>query len=276
MVNMLVIIAICIILIIDLNLFVGNKFKMTIIGIEFIGGLGNALFQFGFIYSLVCKYNCQFTITNLDSWFSPHQTVSYDWFKTMIKTRENYIPSSDFGNYLIYNESHPFIHDDTSVVDNTLFKGYYQCYSYIEPSIFRLIHSSLPKCNSCAIDDAIFIHVRLGDYTRIPEASLEDGYYTRALALFPQNIKIHVFSNDVMGAKDIVPNADEYIDTDEVTSLVHMTNYKSGGICANSSFSWWASQLNFSPCKKIVMPKTWGKNLPNQPIDLYPPNVYKV
>lgn len=260
---------------------------MTIvIGIEFIGGLGNAFFQFGFIYSLTKKHECKFTIINLDSWSSPHQTVSYDWFKTMIRRCDNFVPSFNSGQYTIYTESHPFLYETINVVEgDTLFKGYYQCWSYIDSSVYRLIYSCLPTNNSCEsigncdTDNAIFIHVRLGDYTRIPEASLKDGYYTRALALFSNiknDIKIHVFSDNVVDAKDIVPNADEYIDVDEVTSLVYMTKYKLGGICANSSFSWWASQLNPSPCKTIVMPLPWGKILPDQPIDLYPPNVYKV
>lgn len=248
-----------------------------VIGIEFIGGLGNVFFQFGFIYSLAKKYECQFTITNLDSWSSPHQTVSYDWFKNMIKSCHNFVPSFNSGDYTIHTETHPFLYESVNILHgNTFFKGYYQCWSYIDSSVFELIHSYLPTGDSEPIDDAIFIHVRLGDYTRIPEACLEDGYYTRALALFPPTIKIHIFSDDITGAKDIVPNADKYIDADEVSSLVCMTKYKLGGICANSSFSWWASQLNPSTCKKIVMPLPWGKILPDQPIDLYPPNVYKV
>ncbi len=251
---------------------------MTIvIGIEFIGGLGNAFFQFGFIYSLAKKFTCQFTITNLDSWSSPHQTVSYDWFKTMIRRCDNFVPSFNSSQYTIYTESHPFLYETIKVLKgDTLFKGYYQCWSCIDSSVYTLIYSCLPTIHRCNTDNAIFIHVRLGDYTRIPEAALKDGYYTRALALFSSGIKTIVFSDNVIDAKNIVPNADEYIDADEVTSLVYMTKYKLGGICANSSFSWWASQLNPSPCKTIVMPLPWGKILPEQPIDLYPPNVYKV
>lgn len=262
---------------------------MTIvIGIEFIGGLGNAFFQFGFIYSLAKKHACQFTITNLDTWSSPHQTVSYDWFKTMIRRCDNFVPSFNSDDYTIYTETHPFLYENIKVLEgNTLFRGYYQCWSCIDSSVYTLIYSCLPICDSnCDTDNTIFIHVRLGDYTKIPEAGLKDGYYTRALALFSsgirfrrnnfREIKIHVFSDDIVNAKHIVPNADKYIDADEVTSLVYMTKYKLGGICANSSFSWWASQLNPFPCKTIVMPLPWGKILPDQPIDLYPPNVYKV
>lgn len=247
---------------------------MTIIGIEFIGGLGNALFQFGFIYSLAKKNDCNFTITNLDSWSSPHQTVSYDWFKNIVCSRNNFV--NCFNNeYNVYTESHPFVLQNIESIDcNTVFKGYYQCVSYIDENVYKLIFDSLPIVDDC--NDAIFIHIRLGDYVNIPEAQLRTNYYQDAMTLFPSDVKIHVFSNDIVGARDIIQGADEYVDTDEVTSLALMSRYTLGGICANSSFSWWASQLNFSSCKLIVMPQPWGTKMPKEPIDLYPKNVVLV
>jgi hypothetical protein len=244
------------------------------IGIEFIGGLGNALFQFGFIYSLAKKFDCNFTITNLESWTSPHQTVSYDWFKNLIYNCPNYV-NEFYGEYNQYTESHPFVLQHIEYIEtNTLFKGYYQCVSYIDSSVYKLIFESLPVVDVC--DDAIFIHVRLGDYINIPEAQLRANYYKDALALFSSDIKKHVFSNDVIGAQNIVPDADLYIDADEVISLALMARYTQGGICANSSFSWWASQLDFSPNKIIVMPQPWGTKMPEETIDLYPKNVVLV
>lgn len=247
---------------------------MIIVGIEFIGGLGNALFQFGFIYSLAKKHNCNFTITNLDSWSSPHQTISYDWLKKLIRGCSNFVYEFD-GEYNVYNESHPFVYQYIKhIKTNTLFKGYYQCVSYIDDKVYELIFNSLPNVDNC--HDAIFVHVRLGDYTNIPEAQLKKNYYQDALALFPLGVQVHVFSNDMVGAKFVVPNADQYIDVDEVTSIALMARYTLGGICANSSFSWWASQLNFSICKLIVMPLPWGQKMPDEPIDLYPKNVVLV
>jgi hypothetical protein len=248
-----------------------TSFKM-ILDIEFIGGLGNALFQFAFIYSCALKHACQFTIPNLDTWSSPHQTVSYAWFIDMVKSCPNYTtPGSNFKDY--YTEHHPFIYRPVQVTCNTLFRGYYQCVSYIHPDVYPLVRACLPRIDQ--IDDAIFIHIRLGDYTSIPETKLDDTYYTRAIQLFP-SVELHVFSDDIEGAKHIVNCATQYIDCDEVVGLAMMSKYTLGGICANSSFSWWASQLNNSPCKRIVMPKVWGRLMPDDPIDLYPPNVILV
>ena len=97
---------------------------MNTIGIEFIGGLGNALFQFAFIYSIAKKFNCLFTISNLDTWSSPHQTVSYDWFKTMIFDCTNFVHVFNGKYKTIVTEDYPFVYQDVQIYNDTFFKGY--------------------------------------------------------------------------------------------------------------------------------------------------------
>jgi hypothetical protein len=41
-----------------------------------------------------------------------------------------------------------------------------------------------------------------------------------------------------------------------------MSKCKKGGICANSSFSWWGSWLNKNESKKVFMPSEWVNGLP--------------
>jgi len=35
---------------------------------------------------------------------------------------------------------------------------------------------------------------------------------------------------------------------------------RKGGLCSNSSFSWWGSYLNTNPDKVVIMPKQWMAN----------------
>lgn len=252
-----------------------------IVGIHLLGGLGNALFQFAFIYSLSLKLNCKFAIPNIDTWGSPHQTVEYTWFKNLVKSRDNFTNDS-FEPQAIVGEYCPFIYKGIEVpdVDCILYKEYFQCKSYIDVSVYKLVKDALMETidTSRPLDtDGIFLHIRLGDYANDPDTVLEDGYYERAVKHFDGEV-IHVFSNDVELAKDTLPPYEKYMfikDLNEIDSLYYMTCFEKGGICANSSYSWWASQLNFSPIKQIVMPRRWWIVDKEGEFDVYPEGCIK-
>ena len=40
-------------------------------------------------------------------------------------------------------------------------------------------------------------------------------------------------------------------------TLYFMSSCKKGGICSNSTFSGWATNLNVNPEKTVVVPKQW-------------------
>ena len=61
-------------------------------------------------------------------------------------------------------------------------------------------------------------------------------------------------------------------DFDEIETFYFMTLCK-GGIICNSSFSWWASYLNDTDDKKIIIPKIW---MPNTEIDMSFENVITI
>lgn len=102
----------------------------------------------------------------------------------------------------------------------------------------------------------VAVHVRRGDYVNNPfYVDLhKDGYYKRAMALFPDK-KFTIFTDDV----DWCMKQEEFkncaVDlSDEINALEHMASHKYI-IIANSSFSWWGAYL--SNAEKIVAPVKW-------------------
>ena len=135
----------------------------------------------------------------------------------------------------------------------------------------------------------VFLHIRRGDYlhpfNRHHYVELAN-YYEKALSLFDSDCGIVVCSDDLAWCKSTLPSrypfvrADRWIwfSGDEYATLAAMMGCTLGGICANSTFSWWGGYFNPAHDKLIVMPDKWiqaGHGLP-QAIDIYPAWAVKV
>lgn len=123
---------------------------------------------------------------------------------------------------------------------------------------------------------AVFIHVRLGDYTILPHHQVNLlSYYVRAMASFPEDTRFLVFSDEPKKAK-MLPVFEEsctFVDEpDELASMFLMANCARGAITANSTFSWWGAffgRQNAGPQHKTVMPSRWMASGENTS-DVYP------
>jgi len=128
------------------------------------------------------------------------------------------------------------------------------------------------------LGDVIFLHIRRGDYVNLqhyhPLCGLD--YYERALTHFDKDVPILVFSDDIEWcSQQNIFDSDRFLfsENNERYSHVHvdadgqvrhslipytdlcLMSLCSGGIIANSSFSWWGAWLSNSD--KIVAPKEW-------------------
>lgn len=126
------------------------------------------------------------------------------------------------------------------------------------------------------IKNTCFIHIRRGDYLNISFHNIPLlNYYENAIRyMLTCNDKTNflVFSDDIGWCKEQAlfkrPNMSFCEEEDEVKAMMMMAACENGGICANSSFSWWGSYLNPNPNKIVTFPDKWF-NDPRIPINIY-------
>ena len=134
------------------------------------------------------------------------------------------------------------------------------------------ITRTLDATPNLVTNESMFIHVRHGDYLKEWHTSPE--YYIESLQLpiFDWLLikNIYVFAYGVSGINDyietwkkIVPTSCRIVIVDsnmlkcDLDQFYAMARMRYGGICTNSTFSWWAAWLNLSPDKQFAMPNPW-------------------
>ena len=84
------------------------------------------------------------------------------------------------------------------------------------------------------------------------------------------DVQFIVFSNDIERCKAVPLLLSNDVtfstETNEVRTLVAMSRCWLGGICANSTFSWWGAYLNPNPARVVTFPKKWVSY--NWPVDV--------
>jgi hypothetical protein len=220
------------------------------LAVELNGGLGNQLFQLAAAETIANETGRTFCVMDYTTPETKHSSANYfssvlsEWKNTPILPHPRSSIKEDSFKKKVWSFSEP----------NVLLSGYFQNWKYISRS-FRLKLKLLETPPT----DTAFLHIRGGDYVN---HSLHDvrlyNYYERAIKHFPKDTHFYVFTNDINYAKTMqflrnIPHS--LMTTDEVTSLTLMSKCARGGICANSSFSWWGAFLN--PNRTIVMPDKW-------------------
>ena len=171
--------------------------------------------------------------------------------------------------------------------DNVNVNSYFQTEKYfknIENEIredFTFNDDIVESCNEIMEDigDAIFLHVRRGDYVATPDhhPTLPIEYYEQALEKFDSDIPVLVFSDTLDWVKQQkifdsdrflisenhvkYPNKITLGDGSVQQSLVPywdlcLMSMCKGAIIANSSMSWWGAWLQ-NGAGKVVAPNLW-------------------
>ena len=137
---------------------------------------------------------------------------------------------------------------------NVLLQGYFQDEGYF-PSA-----SLIPDIRTCYYENTYFVHIRAGDYIGNHQYGIDLIQYYKNCFSMLANVKYIVFSNDntyaenymkQFGVSYTISNKENPVDT-----LIEMANC-TGGICANSSFSWLGAFFQGDKRGKVFMPSTW-------------------
>ena len=224
------------------------------------GGLGNQLFQLGFLDYISKITGKQKYIHELHSPSSVHSKNQY--YETIF---EEWKSLYQFQNAYIINENPNLLYEDwksklnTSI--NTCVFGYFQRFEYMDlirdQFIGKLKFNNSILYKYPQITNKIFIHVRGGDYKNNPYHELNlKNYYSKCLEIC-KNEEFVIFTNDIPYAKNYFKDI-PIIQENELDTLYLMSQAK-GCICVNSSFSWWGAYLN--PNRPIFMPSKWFGNI---------------
>lgn len=179
--------------------------------------------------------------------------------------------------------------DFTKVKSEIQLRGYYQSLQYfarlmksgeITKTSFDLNKPS-ESFNSLRIhvpsQGFLAVHVRGGDYLKENTAYVEltSKYYKDAIESVRNmcgNLPIWVFTDDVHHAKKTLSSFSgfNYIENKSITAAESMKlmSLAKGIVCANSTFSYWASVISDS-ASFIVAPNSWIK-AHEQPGDFFP------
>jgi hypothetical protein len=233
--------------------------------INLCAGLGNRLFQFAVAYAYSKKHNKKLIFQNTDKViYNSHSNMNYNIIFFNDIERITFNNNEQINKY---NELSYCHYEEIEYIDgNIILCGYYQTEKYFndfKDDIFRRYSCKIPiskfENKYKYINNACFIHIRRGDYlnSKYDIGLIKKGYYDKCILDMENKYKdndndihFYIISNDnnwcktsLLFNKDNMHNM-HIVEANELESLWLMQLCKYGGICANSTYSWWGGWLN--------------------------------
>ena len=247
------------------------------------GRLGNQMFQYASLRGIAAARNYNWKIPPEDY----QHKDNYGLFETFEMSNVKPENLGFVNGQNVQENNHCFAPEFlTDCPDDSNLEGYFQTEKYfknVEKELredFQFHDSIYNPCkemiDSIEGDRKIFLHIRRGD-PKLPWAyvNLETthpvctfDYYERALAEFPDDIPVVVFSDHIEWCKEqeffapdrfiMSESTEEFSDGQRLpwTDLCLMS-LCTDAIIANSSFSWWGAWLQTNPYQQVIAPKKW-------------------
>lgn len=261
-----------------------NTDKKNTLFLKIQGGLGNQMFQIASGYGIALKNNMNFIIIN--SSVHKQNFTHIDDNNYLLDTIFAKFQRIDIRNinlqgikYIKEEEQNCFAYNDIVINDDVFLDGYFQNEKYfinqkeVIQSLFKpnnifnqfihIINQNIQLVE--LLQTSYFIHVRRGDYlNHLNLYGIDyDNYYKLALSHITQNdssAHFFILSDDIEYCKTYSVFQDiqrSYIELPALETIYFMSLCFKGGICCNSSFSWWGSYLNKNPQKCVTFPSKW-------------------
>ena len=232
------------------------KVIMPALTVGLVGGLGNQLFKMAALMHVAKRTRRIPYIQTIEN-PSPHSKESYfdtifqsfsHLYSTVRPTTRIPEPTMSYTNWSNLLRFHV----------NPEMDGYFQDYRYVDEDFVQKLQFPMDIVKKYpGVYDAVFLHIRGGDYVGswLHDIGL-DEYYKRAIAHFP-GAHFYVVTNDLGYAlsRPFLEGIKFTVIMEPELDTLFLMSQCAGGICANSSFSWWGAFLN--PNRKIVMPDRW-------------------
>ena len=267
--------------------FEAPRTYLPVLYVSLFGGLGNQMFQMASVYGMAKRAHMNVIAVVEDHCHCPLQrTRPYLYYQQFDQplfldipyvsriciTYRKKLVEPKWAEYHYLSNIQERMPDSFWKTEFLMF-GYFQHVQYfveyrdelramfLRPSIVQKLSIQFPH-----VHHSYFLHVRRGDYLNDTQYWMNsDVYYTTATELIlTQDPEAHfyIFSDDFDYCRNSpilqrLPSRTFINNLNDIESLYLMIMCRKGGICANSTFSWWAAFLNSNPFKLIVMPRRW-------------------
>jgi len=244
------------------------------VGVKFIGRLGNQLFQYYFLQYLKTQAPGKF-------FFFPNPHHAYlaryfqlGWYHNLTLNSKLYsllaraIPKIfSFREVPIHNFFKP---KPIQVQDSTIYTGYYQSDFYVEavnPSLLPRLKPKYVRAFREKYGDVfdnyptVTVHIRRTDYLNYQnrDISLPLSHFQRQLDRIADLDRYTVFfvSDDLDFVKKGIPPRPNFrfVANDEITDF-QLIQHADIAIISNSTFAWWAGYLS-PKANQVIAPKNW-------------------
>tara|TARA_Y100000591_G_scaffold306133_1_gene304279 strand:- start:9596 stop:12895 length:3300 start_codon:yes stop_codon:yes gene_type:complete len=257
-----------------------NNFNKNYILVNAMGGLGNLLFQTFFAYNIALRYNLDVAIRINQKDESRESIYFYHMFDNILRIKKESI--DDLYEIKEVTKNYSDLMSEIPMNRNLYLNGFFQSSYYFDNNFDRI-----KKHFNCEIKDIameiinkyksndkklVAIHIRGGDYIQKSEYHklLDKHYYDNCINQINDNVEYILFTDDIEYASEnfsdyytetinnIIQNninqKYEYLINNPELSFYLMSLFDII-ICANSTFSLWASY--FGNAEKVFIPKEW-------------------